>query len=399
MADPVFLFRVHRVTVAFATTHPGLEPILAAELVRLGLSPTAIEPGGVEFAADSRALAAANVGLRTAGRVTLRIASFRAASFHELERHSRKVPWGRFLGPGVSVHLRATATKSKLYHEGAVIQRLHEGLRAVCPKAELVPARGEIDHEERASVFDLTPIQRFIVRLHRDECVISVDSSGPLLHRRGYRTDSAKAPLRETLAAALLLAAGWDGTSPLVDPMCGSGTIPIEAALLARRIPPGLRRRFAFELWPETDPLILERIRAELAAQVLDRAPVPILGSDRDAGAIRAASTNASAAGVSADILLRQGALSTLSPPVGKPGWVVTNPPYGHRIRGGTDLRNLYAQLGNVLRRNAAEWSIAMVSANRALEGQTGLRWRDLAETSNGGLRIRFVAAAIGTDR
>lgn len=383
-------------TLAFASAHPGLEPVLAAELERLGLPVRATEPGGVEFEADARGLALANLGLRTAGRVSLRVASFRAASFHELERHARRVPWSRFLAPGTRVHLRATATKSKLFHEGAVVDRLHEALRTACPGTEMVSSRGEIDQEERSSVAELVPIQRFIVRLHRDQCVISVDTSGPLLHRRGYRADAAKAPLRETLAAALLLSTGWDGAAPLVDPMCGSGTIPIEAALIARRIAPGLRRRFAFEAWPETDATMVTRLRAELMGAVLDRAAVRIVGSDRDAGAIRAASANAVAAGVGEDIEWRQQAISALVVPDGGPGWLMTNPPYGHRIRGKPDLRNLYAQLGNVCRRAAPGWSIAMISANRILEGQTGLDWRGLAETSNGGLRIRFVTALVG---
>lgn len=386
-------------TLAFASAHPGLEPVLAAELERLGLAVRAIEPGGVEFETDANGLALANLSLRTAGRVILRVASFRAASFHELERHAPKVPWGRFLASGARVHFRATATKSKLFHEGAVVERLHGALEAACPGVETVSSRGEIDQEERSSVAEVVPIQRFIVRLHRDLCVISVDTSGPLLHRRGYRTDAAKAPLRETLAAALLLSTGWDGATPLVDPMCGSGTISIEAALIARRIAPGLRRRFAFEAWPETDPGMVARVRSDLMGAVLERAPVRIIGSDRDAGAIRAASANAAVAGVTGDIEWQRQAVSALAVPSGGPGWLVTNPPYGHRIRGKTDLRNLYAQLGNVCRRAAPGWSIAMISANRILEGQTGFAWRDLAETSNGGLRIRFVAAPVGGPR
>lgn len=379
--------------IAFATTHPGLEMILARELAELNLTPRVMEPGGVEFEGDERAVARANLGLRTASRITLRIAAFHAGSFHELERHGARVPWQQFLAPGVKAHLRVSTSKSKLYHERAIIERLTESVRSACPNVEMVMARGEADQDERSAVADL-PIQRFVVRVHRDECVVSVDTSGPLLHRRGYRTDVAKAPLRETLAAGCLLAAGWDGSTPLVDPMCGSGTIPIEAALIARRIPPGLRRRFAFENWPLADPEIIRQARAMFEAEIRDRAPAPILGSDRDPGAIVAATANAVRAGVSGDIDWRRGALSTMDPPSG-PGWVVTNPPYGHRIGDRAPLRNLYAQFGNVLRRQVPGWQVAMISADRMLEGQAALAWHEQARTDNGGIRVRLVVAEV----
>ncbi len=380
--------------IAFATAHPGLEAIVSRELTLLGLAPTLVESGVVEFEGTERALALANLGLRTAGRVSLRIAAFHAASFHELERHGRRVPWRRFLAPGIKAHFRVTTAKSKLYHEGAVGQRLQDALVAACPDVAMIVSRGEVEQDERVSVRELPTVQRFIVRLYRDDCVISVDTSGPLLHRRGYRTDVAKAPLRETLAAGLLLAAGWDGTKPLIDPMCGSGTLPIEAALIARRIAPGLYRRFAFEHWPDTDPGILRGVRQTLEAEIRDRLPAPIVGSDRDAGAIAAAAVNAEQAGVGADIVWRRGALATLETPEG-PGWVVTNPPYGHRIGERAALRNLYAQLGNVLKRKTPGWDVAMISADRMLEGHAGLPWRELVRTDNGGIRVRFVAARV----
>ncbi len=382
--------------MAFATTHPGLEALLSRELILLGLTPMRVEPGGVEFEGTDRGLALANLGLRTAGRVSLRIAAFHAATFHELERHGQRVPWRQFLAPGAKAHLRVTTAKSKLYHEGAVVQRLQEALLSACPDIQMVVGRGEVEQDERVSVRELPTVQRFIVRLHRDDCVISVDTSGPLLHRRGYRTDGAKAPLRETLAAGLLLTAGWDGSTPLVDPMCGSGTIPIEGALIARRLPPGWLRRFAFERWPAMDPAVLRGVRRSLEAEIRDRVPAPIAGSDRDPGAVASAAVNAEQAGVDADIVWRRGPLSTLDPVAG-PGWVVTNPPYGHRIGDRAALRNLYAQLGNVLRRKTPGWDVAMISADRMLEGQAGLPWRELARTDNGGIRVRFIAAGVPT--
>jgi putative N6-adenine-specific DNA methylase len=205
---------------------------------------------------------------------------------------------------------------------------------------------------------------------------------------------TAKAPLRETLAAAALLGAGWDPSAPLLDPMCGAGTIPIEAALLARRIPPGLSRKFAFQRWPGFDAARWERIVAEGRGRALARAPAPIAGSDRDAGAIEAALANAARAGVGDDVVFRRAALSAIEPPDG-PGWVVTNPPYGVRVGARGELRNLFGQLGNVLRRCCPGWQVALLSADRQLERQVGLSFAAKFETNNGGIRIRLVTAAV----
>lgn len=377
----------------FAVTHPGLESVLTSELTQLRLAPGEPGPGGCEFSASLQQIVLANLSLRTATRVLVRIATFRARSFIELERHAKRVDWGRYLGPGVAAHFRVTSKKSKLFHERGIAERLAASVDAKCAGVAIEGSRAEADLEER-DVTAPTTVQRFVVRFFYDECTISADSSGPLLHRRGYRQASAKAPLRETLAAGLLLASGWDGSTPLIDPMCGSGTIPIEAALIARRMAPGLGRRFAFERWPEVDRATVAEIRASVASDARDKSPAVLIGSDRDAGAVAASRANAVAAGVALDVEWRQGALSTMAPP-GLPGWVVTNPPYGARIGDRDTLRDLYAQFGNVLRRVCPGWHVAMISADRILEGHVGLRWRDIAATDNGGIPVRFVASTV----
>ncbi len=355
----------------------GLEPVL----------------GGVGFDADVRTIARANFGLRTAGRVLVRVREFTARTFPELERHGHRVPWEQFVTEGMVVHFRVTSKKSRLYHEGGIAERLTRALLERCPATTFVAGRGEADVEDH-DVLALPSIQRFVVRFHRDVCTISVDSSGPLLHRRGYRNEGGKAPLRETLAASLLLATGWDSASPLVDPMCGSGTIPIEAAMIARRIPPGIRRRFSFERWPGVAGPLVDSIRAEVTAEIRPSADIAIAGSDRDAGVIVAAAANAERAGVAADIQWRTATLSALEP-AARPGWVVTNPPYGARVGDRTALRDLYAQLGNVVRKRCPGWRVVIVSADRMLEGQVGLDWRELVATENGGLQVRFIAAEV----
>ncbi|HKT61800.1 MAG TPA: hypothetical protein VJQ46_17205 [Gemmatimonadales bacterium] len=369
--------------VCFAVAAPGLEPLVAAELRDLGtrhsMTIEESEPGGVGFRTDSAGLYAANLHLRVASRVLVRVASFHAGGFHELERHARRLPWSRFVTSGRGVAFRVTSRKSRLYHQEAVAERL---LTAVRTQVEVAPAGADSEPQE------------FVVRLYRDQCTVSADASGQLLHRRGYRLETAKAPLRETLAAAMLAATGWTGQGPLLDPMCGSGTIPIEAALLARRIPPGFGRTFAFQCWPDFDRDSWSAVHDLGRERILPTSPVPIFGSDRDAGAVEAAAANAVRAGVSADIEWRRAAISAVAPPR-TPGWVVTNPPYGVRVGERKRLRDLYAQFGNVLRAKCSGWEVAMLTAHRELEHQTGLTLESKFETTNGGIRVRLTRGRV----
>src|SRR3954463_823882 len=233
----------------FASTAPGLESIAAGELKALGVKGRQ-EPGGVAFESDIERVYLANLWLRTASRVILRLGRFHASTFYELERRAKKLPWSNFLSDGGSVEVRVTCRKSRLYHSDAVAERVLDAIRQVSPAVDLKVGNDESGDETAQSS---KPTQLFVVRIVDDQCEISADSSGELLHRRGYRKEVAKAPLRETLAAAMILASGWRPGSPLVDPMCGSGTIPIEAAMIARRIAPGLRRQFQFMRWPSFD--------------------------------------------------------------------------------------------------------------------------------------------------
>ena len=377
----------------FATAHPGFEPVLARELEALGQGPLCIEPGGVGFEADHGGLLWANLQLRTAGRILVRVAEFRARTFPELERHANKIDWAPYLASGVGIHLRVTSKKSRLYHERGIGERLAKTLVGDFPEAVIVPSRSDTDAEEH-SVVDLPTVQRFVVRFHRDLCTVSADSSGPLLHRRGYRLEIGKAPLRETFAAAVLLATNWDPAMPLVDPFCGSGTIPIEAAMIARRIAPGLARRFSLERWSSFPPPDVDVARAKARAQIRAAAETPILGADRDAGVILAAGRNAIRAGVGADVEWRSQAISALELPA-RFGWIVTNPPYGTRVGERVALRNLYAQLGKVLRDRAVGWHVGMLSPDPMLEGQTKLDWSPVAEGENGGIAIRLLTTQV----
>ena len=316
------------------------------------------------------------------------MAEFGARGFPELVRNAKRQPWERYLVADRPVQLRVTCRKSRLYHSDAVAERVIEAIG----KRLGVDGPKCIDGPESSGDDEHPAGQLVIVRMDHDQCLLSVDTSGALLHRRGYREATAKAPIRETLGAALLLAAEWNVATPLLDPFCGSGTVAIEGALLARRIAPGLHRRFAFMDGPDFDEALWRRVHDEALAAVLPSAPAPIHASDRDAGAIDATRANAARAGVANDITLEKHALSAIHPP-DAPGWMCTNPPYGVRVSDRAELRNLYAQLGKVVRAKCAGWTVAMYSADARLEKATRLPFRPVLSTVNGGIPVRVVRA------
>ena len=387
--------------LCLAITAPGLAPLAARELLALGMAPDSVDAEGVSFRASPSQLYAANLWLRTATRVVVRIATFHADTFSELERRASRVAWSAYISPGADFRIRVTCRKSRLYHSDAVAERIALAVRRAggAPSGGQRPESPEsiggegLETDERESAHDdQSAGQLIMVRLYRDACAISIDASGALLHRRGYRQESAKAPLRETLAAALLMTSGWDAKGPLLDPMCGSGTIVIEAALLARRRAPGIDRAFAFMQWPDFDRGAWQNLVEHGRDQEERSARVRILGSDRDAGGTAAAVRNATRAGVLADIDIATHSLSAIDPPQG-PGWVVTNPPYGVRVGDRDRLRNLYAQFGHVVRERCAGWTIGMVSASRPLTRHTQLPFAVRLTTSNGGLPVELVRA------
>jgi len=395
----------------FAIVAPGLETITAAELRHLGVRHASVARGGVAWRGDMRALERANLWLRTASRVVVRIAHFHASSFHELERRARDVPWGVFVRPGARVRFRVTCHKSRLYHSDAIAERLERVAAAVAggvPSGGASPAEDADD--EADSVLDSGgdagaeratgggDAQLFVVRLVHDMVTVSADSSGALLHRRGYRRAVAKAPLRETLAAAMLLGAGYDGRGPLCDPLCGSGTIAIEGALIARGIPPGRARQFAFMHWPAFDTGAWAHTCREALGSALPRAPCEIRASDRDEGAVEAARANAVRAGVHDDVVTSVHSLSDAASdlgPAGSAGWLVTNPPYGLRI--GRDVRNLYARLGQVARRGFPGWQLGVLASDthNALTRQIEVDLEQVFATSNGGIPVRFLVGRV----
>jgi putative N6-adenine-specific DNA methylase len=407
----------------FAVTGPGIAPYTAQELQRLGLLPADNRPaqpggqavaatgdmehttrgelvGGVEFAGDRAALYKANLHLRTANRVLLRLGSFAAVGFAELRKRAGRLPWEQYLTRGQPVALRVTCHKSRLYHSDAVAERI---AYAIADRLGQAPILRKFDEEA-----DEAPPQLIVVRLLHDHCTISLDSSGELLHRRGYRLATAKAPLRETLAAAILLASGWNPQAdpqppPLLDPFCGSGTIAVEAAQMALQMAAGLSggepRRYAFMAWPDFDAKLWDKLLAAAREQHAHRSGqlggnLRIEASDRDAGAIELAQANALRAGVAAQISFSRKPVSAVTPCCAQ-GWIVTNPPYGLRVSATSDVRNLYAQLGNVLRAAFSGWRLAALTNDRQLAGQIGLRLDTSLHFVNGGLAVVLARGSV----
>jgi putative N6-adenine-specific DNA methylase len=381
---------------AFASTGPGLESIAAGELNALGIRGRQ-EIGGVAFDADLQRLYGANLWLRTATRVLVRLGSFHASTFYELERRTKKLPWGEFLTASGKVRVRVTCRKSKLYHSDAVAERVLSAIVGSASRAiDATAESADTSETEDAPDSDPTIVQEssqlFVVRIVDDQCEVSADSSGELLHKRGYRQEIAKAPLRETIAAAMVLASGWKGNEPLLDPMCGSGTIPIEAAMIARKIAPGLRRGFQFMNWPGFDAPQWNRILDDARAAVTGFSG-EIVGSDRDAGAVQAAARNAERAGVSESVRFSaeavSGSIASIADSARQSGWILTNPPYGVRVGESDDLRNLYATIGSALKSKPG-WRLGILTSDSALVRQTKLSLRPRFSTSNGGIPVSY---------
>jgi putative N6-adenine-specific DNA methylase len=376
----------------FAVCAPGLEELLTRELRALGLPAEAVQ-GGAEWEGDRKHLHLANLHSRLATRVLVRMAEFRARSFHELERHANRVAWHRFLPPGGSLHLRVSCRKSKLYHEGAVEERLLRAAEAQIPG--ISQRAGETDDEGEFQ----GEAQLIVVRFLHDRCTLSVDSSGAPLYMRGYRQAVGRAPLRETLAAAVLLGSGWRPGESLLDPMCGSGTIPIEAALISRNVAPGIAsasrqpRTYAFERWPEHDPVAWNALVEAARGSIHRSNGVPIHASDRDDGATRATAENARRAGVFDNLTIECAALTSITPP-SDPGWLLSNPPYGLRVSENSELRNLYAALGRFARESLPGWELGILSADPRLAAQLRLPLREVLRTRNGGIPVSLLVTA-----
>ncbi len=356
----------------FLVSIPGLERALEEEARAHGFRVKGREAGGVTLDGNWPDVWRTNLVLRGASRVLARIGSFRASHLAQLDKRARAFHWGDVLRKDVPVSVEASCRKSKIYHSGAAAQRIATAIRE-----ELGAPTGD---DAAVSIK---------LRIEKDVCTLSVDTSGGLLHKRGSKQAMAKAPLRETMAALLLRQCDYSGSEPVLDPMCGSGTFVIEAAEWAAGLHPGRNRDFAFEHLATFDPAAWQRLKS---ASPRPRNPeLLFFGSDRDAGAIAASQANASRAGVLEITRFVQRAVSDITTPEGPPGLVMINPPYGLRIGNKTALLDLYAAMGRVLRERFSGWRVGLFTPDETLARATGLPFKAKPLMVNhGGLRVRL---------
>jgi putative N6-adenine-specific DNA methylase len=349
----------------------GLEAVVAAELLALGLTGPRAENGKVMFDGTADDLARCSLWLRSADRLLVWLAEFSAADFDQLYEGVRAIPWGDFMAPEPRVVVTARSSRSALTATPAI--------QSVAKKAIVDSlARG------RPRVEETGPLYPVDIALSRDRATVTLDASGDGLHKRGYRTEAGRAPLRETLAAGLLLLSRWDASRPLADPLCGSGTIPIEAALIGANIPAGARRSFLAEQWPHIPAAAWSRAREEAAA--LRRRPeLRISASDRDGAVLAAARRNAGRAGVAGSIRFSVADLAD-SRPEGEYGCIVTNPPYAERLGEKREVEELYRRLG-ALFRGLPTWSLFALSAHPGFERHFGGNASRNRKLYNGNLR------------
>lgn len=353
----------------FLVATPGLEAPLAAEAAELGWQPV-VQPGGVTITGGWPDVWRANLWLRGATRVLARVGQFRALHLAQLDKRARKFPWASVLRRDVPVRVEAACKASRIYHAGAAAQRIERAI------AEELGA-------------PLAPDAALVVkaRIEDDLVTISLDTTGESLHKRGHKEAVAKAPMRETMAAMFLRAMGFDGSQPVLDPMCGSGTFVIEAAEIAAGLAPGRSRAFGFQQLASFDPAGWEGMRAAASPRP---APPQFFGSDRDAGAIRMSQANAERAGVAGLTRFECRAIGELQRPDGPPGIVIVNPPYGARIGNKGPLFGLHAAMGQVFKERLGGWRVGIVTGEGGLAKATGLPLESGPVVAHGGLKVRL---------
>lgn len=353
----------------FLTAPPGLELALKDEAQAAGFAKPKATPGGVRFRGHWPDVWRANLALRGAGRVLARVARFQAMHLDQLEARSREVGWAGLLRPDVPITVEATTRKSKIYHQGAAAERVARAIHEVTG----APLEGD------------DPV-RVQLRIEDNQCLLSLDTSGEPLHRRGQKPLVGKAPMRETLAALFLRQCGYTGTEPVLDPMCGSGTFLLEAAEIALGRAPGRDREFAFERFANFDTSAWQDLKS---GQTDTETTLRFHGSDRDAGAVTGARANADTAGLGDRVTISHHAFSDLQRPDGPPGLVMVNPPYGTRIGERKQLFGLYGALGKTLAERLAGWRVGLVTTDASLANATGLPFTDPGPpVAHGGLRI-----------
>ena len=362
-----------------APCHFGMEAVLKREILDLGYEISKVEDGKVTFLADAEGIAQANMFLRTTERILLKAGEFKAVTFDELFEKTKAIPWEEYIPENGKFWVtKATSVKSKLFSTSDI--------QSIVKKAmvkRMEKAYGKSWFEEDGASF---PVR---VTFMKDEAVIGLDTTGISLHKRGYRQNTAKAPISETLAAALIMLTPWRKDRILVDPFCGSGTFPIEAAMIAANIAPGMNREFTAEQWTN---LIDRKLWYECVKEAEDmidtEVEVDIQGYDIDGDVVKAARENAKRAGVDHMIHFQQRAVADLNHPK-KYGFLISNPPYGERLEDKADLPALYTQIGEAYQR-LDSWSMFLITSYTDTEKYIGRKADKNRKIYNGMLKTYF---------
>ncbi|HWY86860.1 MAG TPA: THUMP domain-containing protein [Gemmataceae bacterium] len=366
----------------FATCARGLETVLIDELRALGAADITPGCGGVQFLGDLPLLYKANLWLRTAIRILWPVLEAPVRSPEELYEAVQTIDWSRYMTPEHTLAVDSNVRDSQITHSKYAALKVKD---AICD--QFVAKCGK-----RPSVNVDEPMVGLNLHIYRDEAVLSLESSGESLHKRGYRPILTRAPLNEALAAGLVLMTGWRGETPLVDPLCGSGTLCIEAAWIALGRPPGLtRRHFGFMGWMDFDIALWTELRDQARRQVLTRLPHPILGFDERRDAIHFSRGNARAAGIGNLTHFEIKTLHDFHPPDGPPGVLICNPPYGERIGEEKELKGLYKEMGKIFKDVCQGWKVFVFTGNAFLARQIDLRPTRQIHLFNGKIPCRLL--------
>jgi len=363
---------VARYTI-IATSTFGLESVVAHELKALGYEGLTVENGRVSFEGDEHDIARCNIRLRTADRVLIKVAEFPATDFEELFQGTLKVPWEDTIPVTGKMHIVGKSVKSKLFSvkdcQAIVKRAVVEGMK----------------RRYRTEWFEESgPVYKIEISMLKDRATLTVDTSGAGLHKRGYRADAGEAPLRETIAAALVILSRWTPERILADPMCGSGTIAIEAALIGKNIAPGLTRSFASEDWAQIPGEIWSEAREDARREIND-AEFRILASDSDGQVLKKARTNALRAGVADYVAFQKLEVAEFRSRK-KYGCIVCNPPYGERLGDSREVERLYRTMGKVFS-DLDEWSLFIFSAHPDFQKFFGRRADKNRKIFNGDIK------------
>ncbi len=342
-----------------ATAAFGVEAMVKRELGWLGCEDTYAENGSVFFRGDEEMICKANLWLRCAERVLINMGQFKATTFEELFQGAKAIPWENLIGQHGAFPVSGKSVKSTL-HSVPNCQKIVK--KAIAERLKSVYGGDWLDEKG--------PEYKIEVALLNDEVTLTVDTSGAGLHKRGYREKAGEAPMKETLACAMLYISRWKYDRVLMDPMCGSGTIPIEAAMMAMNMAPGLKRSFAFEKWPQIPEELWEKVKAEARVAIREDAELRIYGSDIDYFALKLAQEHAENAGVAGKIHLQKLDFTNTSSKY-KYGFIVTNPPYGERLSDKSGVQELYTKMGEHFKKFDT-WSYYIITSYPEFEKYFG---------------------------